>query len=217
MTQRWKTDKKLYASPTIKEGSQVKKDLDYENIYIKEFLDSDPLRDWESIERCKWLWNWCINFLVNDPSFNKGSNSVLDCGTKDAQFPEWLREEGFMSVGIELSESYIKYATKKGRPIMLMDVCNMTFEDDQFDFVFSHHLHGLTPDYMKALDEMYRVSKNYMVALNQVPGNPKKHYSYIENSNIFHEFTDKHECKVLYNDYLETGFSNEWVIFVEKK
>jgi SAM-dependent methyltransferase len=214
--QKWKTDPKLYASPTVKDGYQVKKTLDYETTYVKEFLDSDPIRDWESIDRCRWLFNWCVKYLI-DKKMDLEIDTILDCGTKDAQFPEIQRQEGYMSLGIELSESYVKYATKKGRPIMMMDVCNMTFEDNQFDFVFSHHLHGLTPDYLKALDEMYRVSKKYMVALNQVPGNPRKHYSYIENPTIFYEFTEKHNCNVLHNGYLETGIENEWVIFVEKK
>ena len=92
----------------------------------------------------------------------------------------------------------------------------MTFEDSEWDFVFAHHVQGLTPDYMESLKEMYRVSKHYMVALNQVPGNPKKHFSYIQTPDVFNEFIELTQCKVIYNDYLDTGFSNEWVIFVEK-
>ena len=94
--QKWKTDPALYNAPTEKNGVQTKKKLDYDTTYRHEFLDADPLRDWESIERCKWLWEWAleqIEFggLECDPT----KWSVLDVGTKDAQFPEWLTLELF--------------------------------------------------------------------------------------------------------------------------
>jgi len=188
--------------------------MDYENVYVEEFLNQDPLRDWESIDRCKWLWDWALRTL----SENEEPWKILDCGTKDGQFPAWLREEGFdQAMGIEISEPYVDYAKSKGRPVAYGDACNM---DDSwtgnFDFVFAHHLHGLTPDYLKALEEMYRVTNNYMIALNQVPGNKQKHYSYIETPKIFHKFIEDNLCEVIYNDYVDTGFENEFVMFIKK-
>ena len=215
--QKWKTDKSLYNAPTFKENKQVKKQLDYDTIYRKEFLDSDPLRDWESIERCKWLWEWALDHLEFGGLEHDPTNwAILDVGTKDAQFPEWLREQGIMSLGLEYSEPYVRYAIEKGRPSYYGNACNMPWGDNAFDFVFSHHLHGLLPDYLLGLKEMFRVSSKYMLALNQVPGNPKKHYSYIDSSEIYEEFILSVNCEVLYNDYLDTGFNNEWVIFLMK-
>lgn len=221
--QKWKKDPKLHSCETEKKGFQVTKKLDYSTTYKKEFLESDPLRDWESIERCKWLFNWCRRMIENKhtnlpkrPIFE----SVLDIGTKDAQFPAWLRDEVGMKVvlGVEYSEEYVRYAINKERPIIWGNACDLnSFDDNEFDLVFSHHLHGLTPDYQKALDEMFRVSRSYMVALNQVPGNKRKHYSYIGSPEIFHDFVRRQPCKVIYNDYLDTGYKNEWVIFVRKK
>jgi SAM-dependent methyltransferase len=217
MTQKWKTDASLYDAPTEKDGVQVKKKLDYDTTYRKEFLDSDPLRDWESIERCKWLWEWAIEQIDDDPM----NWAVLDVGTKDGQFPEWLREQSIMGLGLEYSESYVRYAVNKGRPVKYGNACAMEFDDDVFDFVFSHHLHGLLPDYAKGIEEMMRVSRKYMLCLNQVPGNPRKHYSYIDSPTIYHNFVEfgAHTVgpfEVLYNDYLDTGFNNEWVLFVKK-
>jgi SAM-dependent methyltransferase len=212
--QKWKTDPSLYDAPTKQEGLQTKKNLDYENTYVDEFLNKDPLRDWESIDRCIWLWEWSQDQLDNPKTDNW---SVLDVGTKDAQFPQWLRDMGVLGVGIEISEPYIKYATEKGRPIYMGNACDMTFADNQFNYVFSHHLHGLLPDYLKGLQEMFRVTNKYMIALNQVPGNQRKHYSYIETPQIYEDFVQSIDCNVIYNDFLETGFSNEWVCFIEKK
>ena len=220
--QRWKKDPTLRNCPRLEVGDQQKKRMDYENVYVEEFLNQDPLRDWESIDRCKWLWKWALNPLNYD--YTKLGYSewqtwkVLDCGTKDGQFPEWLREIGCdQAMGIEISEPYVDYAKSKGRPVVYGDACNMDVSwTGNFDFVFAHHLHGLTPDYLKALEEMYRVTNDYMIVLNQVPGNKQKHYSYIETPKIFHKFIEDNPCEVIYNDYVETGFENEWVMFIKK-
>ena len=219
MTQRWKTDPALHSCPTEKWGDQLKKQLDYPNLYIEEFLNNDPIRDWESIERCKHLWNWCISRAYElHPWILPKTWRILDCGTKDGQLPQWLRDTGHdTAMGIEISPAYVDYAKGKGRPVIKGDICNMDEEwTDNFDFVFAHHVHGLTPDYLKALEEMYRVTNKYMVALNQVPGNKRKHYSYIDSPAIFHKFIEDNECNVIYNDYLDTGYAKEWVIFIKK-
>lgn len=209
--QKWKTDPSLYDAPTKTEGNQVKKELDYATTYRTEFLESDPLKDWESIERCIWLWKWCMEKINDEVNF------VLDVGTKDAQFPKWLTNQGLDCIGLEYSKSYVKYAQGLGRPSVYGNACDMEFYNNTFDFVFSHHVHGLLPDYMKGLQEMYRVTKKYMVALNQIPGNPRKHYSYVDSPQIFYDFIQNVDCEVIYNDYLDTGLSNEWVIFLKKE
>ena len=63
---------------------------------------------------------------------------------------------------------------------------------------------------------MYRVSKKYMICLNQCPGNKRKHYSYIDSFEIFIDFRESVDCDVIYNDYLNTGFNDEWVLFLRK-
>jgi SAM-dependent methyltransferase len=217
--QRWKTDPTLHSCPTEKVGDQTKKKIDYGKTYIEEFLNKDPLRDWESINRCQHLWMWCMTNLYDRWPYELPKTwKILDCGTKDGQFPAWLRETEYeQSMGIEISGVYVDYAKELGRPVAYGDVCNMDVSwTNNFDFVFSHHLHGLTPDYLKALEEMYRVTNKYMVALNDVPGNKRKHYSYIDSPDIFHKFVEDNPCEVIHNDYLETGFGKEWVIFIKK-
>jgi SAM-dependent methyltransferase len=227
--QKWKTDESLYGAPTEVNGEQLNKKLDYDTVYRKEFLDCDPLRDWESIDRCIWLWEWAVNQIIDwdGESIVKTMMDwkVLDIGTKDGQFVEYLVNNSIDGLGIEYSKPYVKYAQDKGRNVEWGDACHLFGmkdgstdhkTDNTFDFVFSHHVLGLVSDYRKALDEMFRVSKKYMIALNQVPGNPRKHYSYINSPQIFHNFVEDTGCKVIYNDYLDTGFQNEWVIFVKK-
>ena len=218
--QKWKTDPSLHSCPTKQVGDQKRKELDYEKTYTPEFLDSDPIRDWESIERCKHLWHWCMAKIGDRWPYELPKTwKILDVGTKDGQFPQWLRETDHeQAMGIEISGPYVDYAKGKGRPVAYGDVCNLDISwSDNFDFVFAHHVHGLTPDYLKALEEMYRVTNNYMVALNDVPGNPRKHYSYIDSPDIFKKFVEDNPCEVIHNGYTDTGYKNEWVIFIKKR
>lgn len=218
--QRWKSDPKLYDCKREERNNQLIKKIDYENVFIKEFLDQDPIRDWESFERCKMLWDFCLKKL-NLTMLDVVGKTVLDCGTKDGQFPQYLRDHNINAVGIDVSKPYIEYAQSKGRPVIYGDVCNLSdVEDSSFDFVFSHHLLGLTSDYYKGLSEMFRVSKNYMITLNDIPGNKKKHYSYIDNPEILGGWLktpDFIDHKVIYsgrNPYWKN--KTEWILFLEK-
>jgi ubiquinone/menaquinone biosynthesis C-methylase UbiE len=69
------------------------------------------------------------------------------------------------------------------RPVIKGDVCNINFNDDIFDVIFSHHVLGLCPDYKKAYQEMLRVCKKdgYIITLADIPGNLKKHYSMVND------------------------------------
>ena len=217
MVQRWKEDHSLHSCEREQEGVISKKILEYNTIYKEEFLESDPLRDWESIDRCINLWEWAIEISGIDPK----DFCVLDCGTKDGQFPEWLLSRVRGAIGLEYSEKYVEYARSKHRPVVWGDVCNMDFHDNTYDFVFSHHLLGLTSDYKKGLEEMWRVTKpgGYMITLNDVPGNQRKHYSYIEDNSIFNNFLDFHFDEILsvfWNDFWEKVSEKEYVLFVRK-
>lgn len=219
MSQKWKQDPTLHSCNVVEENGVLKKQLDYTKTYIKEFLDSDPLRDWESIERCIYLWKFCSSFIDVDEI-----DTLLDCGTKDGQFVDYIRkEEGIDALGIEISKPYVTYAQSQGRNVDYGNVCDLQYNDNTFDFVFSHHVLGLTPDYFKALSEMYRVSKRYMVTLNDVPGNKRKHYSYIDSPEVFDDWLKRPEFEgvnVLYsgrNDGFWGKSTTEWILFLEKK
>ncbi len=216
--QRWKKDPSLFGCQTFKDGHQERKVLDYYNTYVQEFLNCDPLRDWESIDRCKALWFFALRTIGIEPTEVKDW-AVLDCGTKDGQFVEFLDGMVRGVVGTEVSSDYVEYAQNKGRNVIFSDVCDMD-EDwtDKYDIVFSHHLLGLVPDYYLGLQEMYRVLKpgGYMITCNDVPGNPRKHYSLIHNEQIFTDFGVDKSASIIYNDRWNEALESEWVFLIQK-
>jgi len=223
MTQKWKTDPKLHSCNTVDNNGQLNKELDYEKTYIKEFLDSDPIKDWESIDRCIKLWEFFDDLVGYKLNPNKSELFILDCGTKDGQFPEYLKLMDYKSIGIEISQQYVKYANSLNRNVEYGDVCNLKYKDNTFDVVFSHHLLGLVSDYKLALKEMMRVlsTYGYLVTLNDIPGNKKKHYSYIEDISIVKnwllspEFPDN---RIIYFDRNPLmPNTNEKILILEKR
>ncbi len=215
---RWKEDPSLFACETFKDGHQERKVLDYYNTYVQEFLNQDDIRDWESIDRCKALWFFALRTIGVAPGDVKDWD-VLDCGTKDGQFPEFLTGMIRGVVGTEVSSDYVEYAQGKDRNVIFCDVCDMPDDwTDKFDMVFSHHLLGLVADYYVGLKEMYRVTKpgGYMITCNDVPGNPRKHYSLIKDEKIFTDFSLQEGASVIYNDRWNEVLESEWVYLIQK-
>jgi ubiquinone/menaquinone biosynthesis C-methylase UbiE len=92
----------------------------------------------------------------------------------------------------------------------------MTFEDNTFDIVFSHHVLGLCPDYLQAYRELIRVTKpgGYIITLNDIPGNKKKHYSLIKSVDELTILLDKcPDHKKLFYDYKNYP---EFIVILQK-
>lgn len=213
--QKWKTDPTLHSC----DRKNNKKCLDYD-VYKDEFLENDPIQDWPSFKRCQSLWRF---FNSVKPKKFKKKNILLDIGTKDGQFPEWINEtigDSFKATGIEISDEYVKYAQEKRRPVEKGDICNLQYKDRSVDIVFTHHCLGLCPDYKKGIEESMRVLKKfgYFITCNSVPGNKKKHYDYIESPETYKEWLKnfpKH--KVVYFDYWKPKeFPDEFVMILQK-
>ncbi len=217
MIQKWKKDPSLYGCETIDNNGQINKKLNYESVYVKEFLDSDPLKDWESIDRCIKLWD----FFESKIEINN-SLKVLDCGTKDGQFTVYLNDLDHDCIGIEISESYVNFAKNLKRNVVYGDVCDLQFNDNSFDVVFSHHLLGLVKDYRLALKEMIRVVdiNGYVVTLNDIPGNKRKHYSYIDNMDVIRRWLNEDDFpknKIIYFSFNPNMPStNEKILIIQK-
>ena len=128
------------------------------------------------------------------------------------------------SLGVEISDSYFNWAISKSRPVVQYDICNLPTEfHELFDISYSHHVLGLTSNYLKAMTEMFRVIKpgGYLITLNSIPGNKKKHYSYIESSEVIQKWlleeNNLQPHEVIFFDYIPymTEGTEEFLVFLK--
>lgn len=219
--QKWKKDPTLYNCPRNNQG---KKQIDYYQTYVNNFLKEDPVKDWESIDRCVKLFNFFIKKadiqIQDDMLFNDQEKlfTVLDCGTKDGQFVNWLNQLNLDAFGIEIDDRYVEYAQNKRRNVCKGDICDIRFSDNFFDIVFAHHVQGLCPDYKKSYQEMLRVAHphGFIITCNQIPGNPKKHYSLINSpAQVKEILQDCPDHKIIYFNYWQK--EDEFVVILQKE
>ena len=89
------------------------------------------------------------------------------------------------------------------KEIMIMDMHDMTFEDNSFDIIFSCHSLEHAQDYKKVISEFVRIAKEGSIFAIEVPVNYKTSdfdlwdFKSLENlKSIFHE----HISQILYED-----------------
>ena len=182
------------------------------NKYL-EFI-TRPVREYK-IAVPELAWVWAMDFIDYIGPTKRSTKLVLDCGAASGAFVEYLRFINWQAVGIEINQPFVTFANSKDRPVACADVCNIPFKDETFDFVFSSHVLGLTSDFWVALKEMFRVTKEYMIVLVEVPGNPNKHYSMVRDEEIFNNFIKWHNVDVLWNGRWEHN-AKDWIFFIKK-
>ena len=105
------------------------------------------------------------------------------------------------------------------------DICNLPFEDNQFDVVFCNHVLEHIPDDKKAMAELYRVMKPDGWGIFQVPQDIKRKETFEDNC-----ITDKEERTRIFGQYdhvrvygldyfdrlREAGFTVEEVDYTKK-
>lgn len=95
----------------------------------------------------------------------KKGMKVLDVGCGTGNFSIKLAKMGCEVVGVDVSTEMLKIAREKARSENLkiefleMDACDLDFEDETFDGVFSMATLEFIYDHQKAIDEMFRVLK----------------------------------------------------------
>lgn len=121
---------------------------------------------------------------------------ILDAGCKEGWTGEYLINEWDCNkdrqIGLELSAEQVEYAhTMKRSWVKQGNVCAMiSLGNNVFDLVLSRHVLGLTEDAFQAMVEMWRVLKpgGLLYVITHIPGNIKKHYSYISNKSVVDEW-----------------------------
>jgi ubiquinone/menaquinone biosynthesis C-methylase UbiE len=136
----------------------------------------DPLRSPERVSRLE------VNRVVDNCLINGDIVSVLDIGTGSGLFAEEFSKRGLSVAAIDPNPEMIT-ATQNILPnidIRKASAEDIPFEDNSFDLVFMGLVFHEVDDYLKAINEAYRISKKEVSILEweyqeQDFGPPLKH------------------------------------------
>ncbi len=76
------------------------------------------------------------------------------------------------------------------------DICNLPFQDNQFDVIFCNHVLEHIPDDTKAMRELYRVMKPGGMGIFQIPQDLNREFTFEDNT-----ITDKNERSKIFGQY----------------
>lgn len=76
------------------------------------------------------------------------------------------------------------------------DICNLPFEDNQYDVILCNHVLEHIPDDTKAMQELYRVLKPGGMAIVQIPQDLKREVTFADDS-----ITDQKERAAIFGQY----------------
>ncbi len=90
---------------------------------------------------------------------------VLEVGTGTGRFGEWLKERGFLVVGMDISYPMLLFTKKEERVKYLVqaDAHHLPFKDSAFDMVMIITSLEFMKEPLQALREVYRVSKGLIL------------------------------------------------------
>lgn len=96
----------------------------------------------------------------------KDCQKILDIGVGTGRFAKPLQRKGFDVIGIDISRGMMRNARRKGVDnLLLSDACFLPFKDSYFDASLCVHVLHLISDWQTALEEICRVTKNWLFSI----------------------------------------------------
>ena len=112
---------------------------------------------------------------------------ILDFGVGTGRFSRPLQSHGYDTVGIDISREMVRVGISKGlRDILYANACYLPFKDNTFHSTLSVHLLHLIPDWLCALQEAIRVTRENFITVKRVWLNeetPHKLYGELTSKN----------------------------------
>lgn len=135
--------------------------LEYYNNFAKKYGE-----EYEKTIAGKYFLKKKIKIALNMGNFN-GKSHLLDAGCANGYFSLDLAKKGFMVTGIDLSNKNIEECRLRAKHLNLenadfhaADLEDLSmFKENQFDGIISFATLRYIPDVVKALKELYRVTK----------------------------------------------------------
>lgn len=102
-------------------------------------------------------------------SYLNNQERTLDIGVGTGRFSRPLQSHGFETVGIDISREMTKVGMSKGlRNVLFANACHLPFKDNSFHSTLSVHLLHLVPDWLCALQEAIRVTRENFITVKRV-------------------------------------------------
>lgn len=125
---------------------------EYTKLQARRSQPQDYNQVWDRIDQDL---DFCLQHIEVKPG-----DRVLDLGTRDGYLVQRLTELGFDAIGIDLIGKVARFARRRGRNVLQMDMHNLEFPDDHFDLVIGRHSLEHALNYRQVLAECARVLKD---------------------------------------------------------
>jgi predicted SAM-dependent methyltransferase len=138
-----------------------------------------------SLERHRLLWL----YLQNETDFftSKVQKNVLHFAPEQEFYKRFKKQKNIQYTTTDL---FSPLADVKA------DICNLPFEDNQYDVIFCNHVLEHIPDDTKAMQELYRVLKPEGMAILQIPQDLNRATTFSDDS-----ITDEKERAKIFGQY----------------
>ena len=138
-----------------------------------------------SLERHRLLWL----YLQNETDFftAKEKKNVLHFAPEQEFYKLFKKQKNIQYTTTDL---FSPLADVKA------DICNLPFEDNQYDVLFCNHVLEHIPDDTKAMQELYRVLKPGGMAILQIPQDLNRATTFSDDS-----ITDEKERAAIFGQY----------------
>ena len=136
-----------------------------------------------SLERHRLLWL----YLKNETNFFTSKKKILHFAPEQAFYKTF---RNLKNIDYTTTDLLSPLADVKA------DICNLPFEDNEYDVILCNHVLEHIPDDTKAMQELFRVLKPGGMAILQIPQDLKLSVTFTDNS-----VTDQKERAKIFGQY----------------
>ncbi len=136
-----------------------------------------------SLERHRLLWL----YLKNETDFFTAQKKILHFAPEQAFYKRFKKMPNLEYTTTDLNSPLADVKA---------DICNLPFEDNNFDIILCNHVLEHIPDDTKAMKELYRVLKPNGMAILQIPQDLTRAITFEDDT-----ITDKKERAKIFGQY----------------
>src|SRR5690554_494358 len=136
-----------------------------------------------SLERHRLLWL----YLQNETNFFTSPKKILHFAPEQAFYKRFRKQNNLDYTTTDLNSPLADIKA---------DICNLPFQDNEFDVILCNHVLEHIPNDIKAMQELYRVLKKGGIAILQIPQDMSREKTFEDNS-----ITDRKERAKIFGQY----------------